>query len=76
MNAYYKTELLKIRSKKDKSIKVQYELAKTAVDSLKPIAKKYYEVGFDSMISMMIAKQNMNPADAIKFKEKMNMNIH
>lgn len=76
LNAYYKTELLKIRSKKDESIKVQYELAKTAVDSLKPVAKKYYEVGFDSMISMMVAKQNMNPADAIKFKEKMNMNIH
>jgi PiT family inorganic phosphate transporter len=76
LNAYYKTELLKIRSKKDESIKPQYEMAKTAVDSLKPLAKKYYEVGFDSMINMMIVKQNMNPADAVKFKEKMTMDIH
>jgi phosphate/sulfate permease len=76
LNAYYKTELLKIRTKKDESIKPQYEMAKTAVDSLKPLAKKYYEVGFDSMINMMIVKQNMNPADAVKFKEKMTMDIH
>ncbi len=75
LNSYFKTELLKIRSAKDASIKPQYLLAKNSVDSLKPLAKKYYEVGFDSMISLMIIKQAMNPADAIKFKDKMKMDI-
>jgi PiT family inorganic phosphate transporter len=76
LNSYFKTELLKIRSAKDVSFKPQYLIAKNSVDSLKPLAKLYYEVGFDSMISLMITKQAMNPADAIKFKEKMKMDIN
>jgi PiT family inorganic phosphate transporter len=76
LNSYFKTELLKIRSAKDASFKPQYLIAKNSVDSLKPLAKLYYEVGFDSMISLMITKQAMNPADAIKFKEKMKMDIN
>lgn len=76
INAFYKTEQLKIKASRDHSLEPAYKSAKLAVDSLKPIAKKYYEVGFDSMIQLMVTKVNMNPADAIKFKEKMTMNIH
>lgn len=76
LNAYFKTDQLKALTQRDSTKKVEYKFAKASVDSLKPLAKKYYEVGFDSMVAIMVAKQNMNPSEAIKFKEKMKMDIH
>jgi PiT family inorganic phosphate transporter len=75
LNAYFKTDQLKVLSQKDSSNKAAYHSAKAIVDTLKPMAKKYYEVGFDSMVTLMIAKQNLNPADAITFKAKMKMDV-
>ena len=76
LNAYFKTDQLKAVTLRDSTKYIEYKFAKNSVDSLKPFTKKYYEVGFDSMIAIMVVKQNMNPSEAIKFKEKMKMNIH
>jgi PiT family inorganic phosphate transporter len=78
LNAYYKTDQLKVKAGVQKNItsETEYKSAKTSVDSLKPLAKLVHQIGFDSMIAMMIVKQNMNPLKAIEFKEKMKMNIH
>lgn len=75
LNAYYKTEQLKVLSKKNETRKKEFEYAKATVDSLKPLAKKYYDVGYDSMIALMVTKANMNPLDAIKFKDKMKFDV-
>ena len=75
LNAFYKTDQLKALSQRDATKKEAYKLAKSSVDSLKPITKKYYEVGYDSMVALMVAKQNISPYDAIKFKEKMKMDV-
>jgi PiT family inorganic phosphate transporter len=78
LNAYYKTDQLKVKAGVQKNItsETKYKFAKTSVDSLKPLTKLVHQIGFDSMIAMMIVKQNMNPLKAIEFKEKMKMNIH
>ena len=76
LNAYYKTDQLKAVILRDSTKSIEYKFAKNSVDSLKPFTKKYYEVGFDSMIAIMVVKQNMNPSEAIKFKKEMKMNIH
>jgi inorganic phosphate transporter, PiT family len=84
LNKYFKTDQLKVLSAKDTSKKVSYEFAKAAVDSLKPIAKKYCKLdktnfcipGYDSMIMMMLAKHPLNnPEDVSKFKETMKMDV-
>ena len=76
LNSYFKTEQLKVLAKKDPSKEQNYKLAKLAVDSLKPLAKYYYEGGFDVMIEKMIAKQHIGVPDAPAFKEKMKMDVH
>jgi inorganic phosphate transporter, PiT family len=84
LNKYFKTDQLKVISAKDTSKKASYEFAKTAVDSLKPIAKKYCQLdktnfsipGYDSMMTMMLAKQPLsNPEDVAKFKETLQMDV-
>lgn len=73
LNAYFKLDQLKVLAKKDETRKQTYELAKAAVDSLKPITKQYHEVGFDQMVNLMIAKHNLNPADVVAFKKAMSL---
>lgn len=73
LSSYFKIDQLKVLSKKDESKKQAYELAKQAVDSLKPIAKKYHELGMDGMVDLMIAQHNVNPADIESFKKAMKM---
>lgn len=75
LNAYFKTEQLKVVSQRKPERKKEYEYAKVAVDSLKVIGKKYYDIGYDSMIALMVTKANINPLDAIKFKEKMKFDV-
>lgn len=75
LNAYFKTDQLKALAQKDTSVVSEYKVAKLMVDTLKPIAKKYYEVGFDSMVALMVLKKNMNPHDALAFKKKMEMDV-
>jgi inorganic phosphate transporter, PiT family len=71
LNAYFKTDQLKVISQKDESQKKAYDFAKGMVDSLKPIAKKYHTVGFDAMIAQMITKADiLNPIDIKKFTLK------
>jgi PiT family inorganic phosphate transporter len=76
LNSYFKTEQLRVLSKKDTTKLKSYLLAKQAVDSLKPLTKYYYEGGFDVMIAKMIEKQHISVPDAPTFKDKMKMNIH
>lgn len=73
LKGYFKIEQLKVLSTKDESNKNNYEAAKAAVDSLTPFTKKYHEVGYESMVAMMIESHNVNPADIENFKKAMKM---
>jgi len=73
LKTYFKLDKLKALSTKSEADLNQYNLAKTAVDSLMPLTKKYHEWGYDSMINAMVASHNMNPADVANFRDKMKM---
>jgi phosphate/sulfate permease len=76
LNAYFKTDQLKAQSAKDQSKKASYEFAKKMVDSLKPIAKLYHTVGFDSMIkAMLVVNPISNPEELSKFTSKLKMDV-
>ncbi|MCK6648299.1 MAG: inorganic phosphate transporter, partial [Bacteroidia bacterium] len=56
LKKYYTLDQLKNKSKVDPAFKHDYEVAKEHVDSLKPIAKKFFDIGLDSMVAEMNAK--------------------
>src|ERR1043165_1497439 len=47
LNAYFKLDQLKNRAKVDPAVKEEYRHTQLIVDSLKPVTKKYFELGAD-----------------------------
>jgi inorganic phosphate transporter, PiT family len=83
LNKYFELDRKKVIASKDESKKDEYEFAKAAIDSLKPIAKKYCKLGGDmkitqqdSLITMMLVKHPINdPSEVKKFTKAMTMNV-
>lgn len=75
LSTFYKLEQLKNRAKLDPSFKPEYEATKNIVDSLKPITKKYFELGQDGMVAAMNAKYPVSPDKADEFNKTMTVNI-
>jgi len=72
LNAYFKTDQLKVLAGKNQLSKTDYEFAKSSVDSLKPIAKNFHSLGFDAMVNAMIAKSSITkPSEQLNFKLKL-----
>ena len=72
LNAYFKTDQLKVLAGKNQLSKTDYEFAKSSVDSLKPIAKNFHSLGFDAMANAMIAKSSITkPSEQLSFKLKL-----
>ena len=72
LNAYFKTDQLKVLAGKNEFSKKNYEFAKSSVDSLKPIAKNFHSLGFDAMVNAMIAKSSITkPSEQLSFKLKL-----
>lgn len=69
LKKYYKLDQLKNKSKVDPAFKHDYEVAKEHVDSLKPIAKKFFDIGLDSMVAEMNAKYPVGADNLKEFKK-------
>lgn len=75
LNQYYKTNQLLVLSQRDTSKIEPYKTSIGMVKDLTPLASQYFVVGYDSMIQQMIQKVNINPHEAIAFKEKMKIDF-
>jgi PiT family inorganic phosphate transporter len=69
LNVYFKIEMLKNKSKKDATAASEYKLAQQIVDSLKPITKKYFELGEDGMLAEMNKIYPITPDKIDEFKK-------
>lgn len=69
LKKYYTLDQLKNKSKVDPAFKHDYEVAKEHVDSLKPIAKKFFDIGLDSMVAEMNAKYPVGADNLKEFKK-------
>ncbi len=69
LKKYYKLDQLKNKSKVDPTFKHDYEVAKEHVDSLKPIAKKFFDIGLDSMVAEMNTKYPVGADNLKEFKK-------
>lgn len=72
---FFKLELLKNKAKKDTSYKHQYMATQAIVDSLKPVSKKYFELGFDGMVAKMNTIYPMSPEMLSNFKKAVKIDI-
>jgi inorganic phosphate transporter, PiT family len=76
LKTYLKIEQLKAQIATEPSKKESYESALAAYDSLKPITKKYMEIGADSMNNLLLAKYPISDKEeADKFKSSLNVNV-
>ncbi len=72
---FFKVKQLKILAQKDAAHKQAYEFAQAAADSLKPIAKKHHELGYDKMIQEMLTKVPIQPDQIADFKKEVSVDI-
>lgn len=72
---YFKYDQLEALSKKDETKKIEFEIVKKAIDSLKPVVKTYESAGFDGMIAKMNEKFPMDPSTMAVFKKSMKFDL-
>lgn len=75
LSRYFKTELLKNKAKNNPAFEKEYKASQNIVDSLKPLAKKYFEIGQDSMIALMSQKYPLGPDKIVAFKTAITVDI-
>jgi inorganic phosphate transporter, PiT family len=76
LKTYLKLEQLKAQCANEPDKKASYESALAAYDILKPITKKYMEIGADSMNTLLLAKYPISDKEeADKFKSNLKINI-
>lgn len=75
LNLYFKIEQLKNKAKQDSTFTDEYIATKHIVDSLKPVASKFFEIGQDSMIIAMNKIYPIGPDKMKDFKKVMKMDI-
>jgi phosphate/sulfate permease len=75
LNSYFKIELLKNRAKVNPEFKEEYLATQKIIDSLKPITKKYFEVGLDGMVALMNEKYPVSPDKVKGFTKAMKIDI-
>lgn len=75
LKKFFKYDQLSILASKSEKKKLEFDFAKAAIDSLKPLVKVVDEKGFDGMIAAMNSKYTMNPSDLEKFKKTMKFNM-
>lgn len=75
LNTYFKVEQLKNRAKINPSLKEDYLATQKVIDSLKPITKKYFELGLDGMVAAMNEKYPISPDKVKDFTKAMKTDI-
>ncbi len=75
LNAYFKIDQLKNKAKVDTTFKEDYKATQKVIDSLKPITKKYFELGLDGMVSAMNEKYPITPDKLKGFTKAMKIDI-
>ncbi len=75
LNTYFKIDQLKNKAKVDPAFKEEYEETKKIVDSLKPITKKYFDLGHDGMVATMTTLYPISRDKLKDFSKAMDINI-
>lgn len=75
LNVYFKIEQLKNKAKLDTVYKQEYKATQSIIDSLKPITKKYFDLGAEGMVLAMNEKYPIAPDKMKDFEKAMKIDI-
>jgi len=75
LNLYFKIDQLKNKVKVDSSFREEYNATQAIVDSLKPLTKKYFELGADEMVAVMNEIHPVAPDKMKDFEKAMTIDI-
>jgi inorganic phosphate transporter, PiT family len=75
LNAYFKIDQLKNKAKRDPSLKEDYVATQKIIDSLKPVTKKYFELGPEGMVAAMNEKYTIAPDKKKDFAKALKIDI-
>lgn len=75
LKTYFKIDQLKNKSKIDPALKEDYLATQKIIDTLKPITKKYFDLGAEGMVSAMLAKYPISPDKKKDFTKAMKIDI-
>lgn len=75
LNVYFKIDQIKNKAKLDTTFKQEYKATQAIIDSLKPITKKYFELGHIGMVATMNLKYPISPDKMKDFTKAMKIDI-
>lgn len=75
LNLYFKIDQVKNKAKLDSTLKPEYQATQKIIDSLKPITKKYFELGADGMVAAMNEKYPIAPDKMKDFAKAIKIDI-
>ncbi len=75
LGVFFKVDQLKAQARRNPAKEGDYNLAVAAVDSLKPITKKYHELGHEGMIQAMLAKYPVAPVHIDDLRKTVSVNV-
>lgn len=75
LNLYFKIDQIKNKAKLDSAFKPEYKATQAIIDSLKPITKKYFELGHIGMVAAMNVKYPISPDKMKDFTKAMKIDI-
>ncbi len=75
LNLFFKIDQIKNKAKLDTTFKHEYKATQNIIDSLKPITKKYFELGPEGMVAAMNAKYAISPDNKKDFEKAMKIDI-
>ena len=75
LNLYFKIDQVKNKAKLDSTFKPEYKATQNIIDSLKPITKKYFDLGAEGMVAAMNAKYPIAPDKMKDFTKAMKIDI-
>ncbi len=75
LNLYFKIDQIKNKAKLDSTFKPEYKATQAIIDSLKPITKKYFELGHIGMVAAMNVKYPISPDKLKDFTKAMKIDI-
>ncbi|MGZ5247518.1 MAG: inorganic phosphate transporter, partial [Flavitalea sp.] len=75
VGVFFKVDQLKAKARRNDKFQPEYDLAKAAADSLKPLTKLYHTLGHEGMIQAMIQKYPIAPIQLEEMRETVNVDV-
>lgn len=75
VGVFFKVDQLKAKARRNSKFQPEYDLARAAADSVKPLTKLYHTLGHEGMIQAMIAKYPVAPIHHDEMRQTIKVDV-